>query len=180
MNRFKATLAGGLFLLVVPSATTAFASPKVGTARPNLKLVDAWARTYDTTEVGSRPLLVLYEDKDSANDNKAFKDELSKLAKGDAYKAKVVLLAVADLQGYDYWPTRGFVKDAMMSESRKAGTPIYCDWDGGAAKAFSVKPGVSNVMLYGKDGKLLFAYEGAMPEASRKELLEKLRLQVQE
>ena len=168
MNRFKATLRGGLFLLVVLIATHALASPKVGTARPNLKLVDAWARTYDTS------------DKDSANDNKAFKDELSKLAKGDAYKAKVVLLAVADLQGYDYWPTRGFVKDAMMSESRKAGTPIYCDWDGGVAKAFSVKRGVSNVMLYGKDGKLLFAYEGAMPEASRKDVLEKLRVQVQE
>jgi predicted transcriptional regulator len=143
-------------------------------------MVDAWERTYETSQVGQRPLLVLYEDKASSSDNKAFKDELSKLAKGDAYKTKVVLLAVADLTGYDYWPTRGFVKDAVRDESRKAGTPIYCDWDGSIGRALSVKRGASNVMLYGKDGKVLFSYEGAMPEASRKELLELLRQQVEE
>lgn len=178
MNRFQGLLRGGLFLIITLLAASAFASPKVGTARPTLKLVDAWGRTYETSEVGARPLLVLYEDKDSANDNKAFKEELSKLAKGDAYKTKAVLLAVADLQGYDYWPARGFVKDAMMAESRKAGTAIFCDWDGSLGKALSVKRGASNVMLYGKDGKLLFSYEGAMPEASRKDLLELLRQQV--
>ena len=176
----RALLQGALALLVLLSTAGAFGSPKVGTARPNLKFVDAWQRTDETSEVGARPLLVLYEDKGSANENKAFKDDLSKLAKGDAYKTKVVLLAVADLRGYDYWPARGFVKDAMMTESRKAGTPIFCDWDGAVGTALSVQRGVSNVMLYGKDGKLLFVYAGAMPEASRKDLLELLRQQVQE
>lgn len=42
-------------------AMTAQASPKVGAARPNIVVSDAWDRTFDLSTVGTRPLLVLYE-----------------------------------------------------------------------------------------------------------------------
>jgi hypothetical protein len=159
-------------------AVSAQASPKVGTSRPNIVVSDAWERTFDFSTVGSRPLLVLYEDKDSANQNKALKDELAQVAKGDAYKDKAVLLAFADVTGWNYWPARGYVKDAIKEESRKANTPIFCDWDGTVQRSLAVKRGTSNVFLYSREGKVIFSYEGPMPEASRKELLELLRAQL--
>ena len=160
-------------------AVSAGASPKVGVSRPNIVVTDAWERTFDLSTVGTRPLLVLYEDKDSANQNKAFKDELAQVAKGDVYKDRAVLLAFADVTGWNYWPARGYVKDAIKEESRKANTPIFCDWDGSVQRSFAIKRGVSNVFLYSREGKVIFSYEGPMPEASRKELLELLRQQLE-
>jgi hypothetical protein len=155
------------------------ALPSVGASRPQLRLVDAWERVLDLSNVGSRPLLVIYEDKDSATQNAALKQELSELSKGDRYKTRVVLAAVADVAAYDYWPVRGFVKDAIRGESQKAHTPIYCDWDGGARRALEAKAGMSNVILYGRDGRVLFAHVGAMSEATRSNLLELLRGEVE-
>jgi hypothetical protein len=156
-----------LFLL----AGDALALPALGSPRPELQLVDAWERVLDVKIVGSRPLLVIYEDKNSATLNAVFKRELSELARGDNYKSRIVLAAVADVGGYDYWPVRGFVKDAIRGESRRAGTPIYCDWNGGVRRAFGVHTGTSSVLLYGRDGKVLFANEGAMSDATRASLV---------
>lgn len=161
-------------------AAHASALPALGDARPELKLVDAWDRTLSVTRAANKPILVVYEDKDSANQNKPLKDDLAKLAKGDRYKSQIVLLAIADVGGYDYWPVRGFVKDAIQSESQKFGTVIYCDWDGAAAKAFNVRRGASSVVLYGRDGKVLLSHEGAVPADKRAQLVEMLRAQVGE
>jgi hypothetical protein len=174
------TLTSLLFvaLVVMPFsllAGDAFGLPALGTPRPELRLVDAWERVLDVRIVGSRPLLVIYEDKDSAALNATFKSELSELAKGDRYRTRIVLAAVADVGGYDYWPVRGFVKDAIQGESRKAGTPIYCDWNGAVRRALGVNAGTSSILLYGRDGRVLFASEGAMSGAMRAALIAMLR-----
>ena len=66
------------------------------------------------------------------------------------------------MSSYDFWPAKGFVKDAIREESRKAGTTIYCDWDGTFRKAYRLRQGISNVILVGKSGEVLFAAEGAL------------------
>ena len=161
-------------------ASPARALPTLGSARPEVRLVDAWDRTLAVTRAANKPILVVYEDKDSATQNKPLKDELAQLAKGDRYKKAITLLAIADVAGYDYWPVRGFVKDAIQGESQKFGTVIYCDWDLSAARAFNVRRGVSNIVLYSRDGKVLLAHEGAMPAEKRAELIAMLRAQVGE
>lgn len=160
-----------LFLLAAPAA----ALPAVGQARPEITLVDAWDRPFTLGKSGTKPILVVYEDKDSATQNKALKDELGKLAKGDRYRNAVALIAVADVTGYDYWPVRGFVKDAIQDESVKWNTPIYCDWNGTFRNAFGIRRGTSTILLYGKDGKVLLSHEGAMPGEKRQELVELIR-----
>lgn len=164
--------------VLLPLTGAAGALPRVGSARPDVKLVDAWERSLQLDSLKGMPVLVVYEDKESSTQNKALKDELAKLAKGDKYKKSIALVAVADVQGYDYWPVRGFVKKAIREESSKMNTVIYCDWDGGARGKLALDRGTSNVVLYGKDGKVLFAHGGAMPEAKRKELIGLLRAQV--
>ena len=167
-----------IILTVLLVATSASALPTVGDARPTMTLQDAWDRQLAVTAKANKPILVVYEDKDSAKQNQTLKDELAKLAKGGKYRDAVTLLAVADLGAYDFWPARGFVKDAVQSESLKIDTPIYCDWDGSARKAMGLQSGTSNVILYGRDGKVLFASKGPIDAESRTKLIELVRAQV--
>ena len=151
---------------IVFAATAADAAPRLGDARPAIVLKDGWDRALDLGRVGSKPLLVFYEDKASSTQNQAFKDELSRRAK-TPNASRVVLAAVADVQGYDYWPARGFVKDAIRSQSNAIGAPIYCDWSGAVRSALGVRRGVSTVVLYDASGHVVFAHEGAMDAATR-------------
>ena len=121
----------------------------------------------------------MYEDKDAATQNTTLKKELGDLAKGDKYKSKIGLAAVADVSSYDFWPVKGFVKDAIREESKKAGTTIYCDWNASFRKTFKLSKGKSSVVLVGKDGKVLFAGEGALSADDRKKLLALLKAQVE-
>lgn len=179
MNAARRVAGAVLVLSVTATAADASAVSPVGSTRPDIRLVDAWERTFDLTQVGARPLLVVYEDEDAVKQNAPFKEELSRLAKGDRYRTKIVLAAVADVAGYDYWPVRGFVKDAIRDESIKAGTPIYCDWNGAVRRAIGARPATSTVILYDRDGKAVFAHEGSMPEATRATLLATLRRMVE-
>ncbi len=151
---------------VTLGASAAHALPKVGDARPSVVVKDAWDRTFDPSQVAGRPLLLVYEDKESSTQNQAFKDELSRLAKGPQ-ASRIVLAAVADVQGYDYWPARGFVKDAIRSQSRAIGAPIYCDWSGAMRRALGLQRRTSSIILYDATGHVVFAHEGAMDQATR-------------
>lgn len=165
-------LAASLFAFVPASSD---AAPSLGGARPDVSFVDAWDRALVLPKTSGKPVLLVYEDKDSANQNLALKNELSSLARGDAYKNRVVLLAVADVSGYDYWPARGFVRDAIRSESVKLGTPIYCDWDGRVRDTLALEAKRSNVVFYGKDGRVLFSHAGTLPDTKRKELVKLMK-----
>lgn len=165
--------------LVAVGASDALALPKEGEKAPNARVEDADGRGLEMKSLKGRPILIVYEDKDSAQQNQALKDELSKLAKGDKYKATIALAAVADVSSYDFWPVKGFVKDAIREESKKIGTPIYCDWTGGFRTTFKLREGTSNVILVGKDGRVLFAAEGTVGAEGRKRLIGMLRTQVE-
>jgi hypothetical protein len=160
-------------IAVALASSSAQALPRVGDARPRLVLKDAWDRQLDFGQIGGRPLLLVYEDKESSSQNQAFKDELSRVAKGPR-ASKIVLAAVADVQGYDYWPARGFVKDAIRSQSNAIGAAIYCDWSGAIRSALGLKRRTSTVVLYDASGKVVFAHEGAMDASTRARAIELL------
>ena len=129
------------------------ALPKVGDDAPSGKLEDANGKTLETKSFKGKPVLIVYEDRDTATQNEKLKQELSVLAKGDKYKSKVALAAVADVSAYDFWPASFFVKDAIRKESKKQGTTIYCDWNASFRRAFKLSAGKSSVVLIGKDRK---------------------------
>jgi len=178
--RWAAASAAVTFSLVTLALTgSALALPKEGELAPNARVEDADGNALELKSFKGKPTLIVYEDKDSAALNKSFKEELSKLAKGDKYKSAVGLAAVADVSSYDWWPVKGFVKSAIRDESKKAGTTIYCDWKGSFRDTLKLKKNSSNVVLIGKDGKVLFAGEGALDANERKRLLELLKSQVE-
>ncbi len=173
----KLVSAAALAAVLVPGVSLAL--PKEGVEAPNARLEDADGHKLQMSSLKGKPILIVYEDKDSATQNQPLKDDLSKLAKGDKYKSKVALAAVADVSGYDFWPVKGFVKDAIREESKKQQTTIYCDWDGSFRKTYGIRKGASNVILIGKDGRVLFAGSGALGANDRKRVIELLGAQVE-
>jgi hypothetical protein len=164
-------------VLAVASHAGALVAP--GSLRPSGRVQDADDETLDLRAINGKPILVLYEDKDSAKVNDAFKADLSRLAKGDRYRKAVALVPVADVQSFDFWPVRGFVKDAIRSESKKQGATIYCDWDGNFQRAAGFKRGTSSVLLIGRDARVLFSHEGALSAEQRERLIALLRSEVE-
>jgi hypothetical protein len=168
------TLAAALLL-----GASATALPSRGSQAPNAKIEDADGRVLWMKALKGKPILVVYEDKDSATQNQPLKNDLSKLAKGDKYKSAVALAAIADVSSYDFWPVKGFVKDAIREESKKVGTTIYCDWDASFRNAYKLKEGTSSVVLVGRSGEILFAGEGALSTDARKRLLDLLKTEIE-
>lgn len=168
--------AAGLCALTL--AGNASALPAIGAAGPAGTVVDAEGRGLDLHGIKGKPTLLVYEDKEATKQNLQLKSELSKLAAGDTYRQAIALVAVADVEGYDYWPARGFVKSAIRTESKKLGNTIYVDWTGGVRKAAGFKKGLSTILLMGRDGKVLFSHEGAMAAVDRTRLLSLLQEQV--
>ena len=178
MLRLRAAVGVAAITLSTLGSSPALALPAEGDAAPNARIEDADGRALELKAFKGKPILIVYEDKDSAGQNQLLKDALSKLAKGDRYKTAVVLAAVADVSAYDFWPVKGFVKDAIREESRKQGTTIYCDWSGAFRGAYRLRPGVSSVVLVGRDGHVLFAVEGAASAEQRQRLVSLLKAQV--
>jgi hypothetical protein len=167
-----------IVLLALALGGTADALPQVGAPRAAARVIDANDRTLDLGGIRNKPMLVVYEDKDSAAMNTALKEQLALLARGDRYRTAVALVPVADVEGYDYWPVRGFVKSSIRGESKKIGATIYCDWDGSFRRAMGLRRGTSNIVLFGRDARVLFASEGPLGKTDRDRLVALLRSQV--
>lgn len=177
-RRPRSLVLAATFLTVATVASATFALPTPGALRPATSVVDADDRRLDLRAVNGKPMLILYEDKDSSKLNGALKDDLAKLARGGQYKEAVALVPVADLQGYDYWPVRGFVKDAIRSESKKVGATIYCDWDGSFQRASGLRRGTSSVVVIGRDARVRLAIEGKLTPEQREQVIGLLKSEV--
>jgi hypothetical protein len=157
-------------LVTTGAARPAEAAPRVGVEPTDARAVDVDDRVFSIASAKGRPLVIVYEDRDSAKVNAATKRDLGELMKDGAIKGSLVVAAVADVSEYDSWPAKGFVKDAIREQSKKTGTTIWCDWSGGFRKALELRKGTSNVLVIGRDGRVKLAVEGALTEEQRREL----------
>lgn len=158
----------------------AHALPPLGATVPNARIEDPDGRALELRALAGvrRPVLIVYEDKDSAAQNEAFKRELAERAAGDRYLGAVSLVAVADVSAYDFWPVRGFVRDAIRDEARKHRTPIYCDWTAAFREALRLNKGASNVVLLDRTGRVVFAAAGTLTPAERQAIFDRLRAEI--
>jgi predicted transcriptional regulator len=164
-----------LFFVLALAAATAIALPRPGTAAPAARAQTLDGKVLDARAQRGKIALIFYEDKDSTQQNKALKDAITQQGKATGHKLNVVIYAVADVSGFDWWPARGFVQDAIRDEETKSKTSIFLDWTGSFGKAFDVKPGVSNVVLLNSDNKVVLAHSGVVPQAMRQRILDEIR-----
>ena len=129
------------------AAAPALALPKVGTARPAIKLVDAWDRELDIARL-AQPLLIVYEDKDDGNSNAVMKTDLASLDAASHYR-KTVLQPKEVLAAVELYPE----------------IPVALHLDHGNAPATCISAidlGFTSVMMDGSleaDGKTPSSFE---------------------
>jgi hypothetical protein len=156
----------------------ALALPRLGERVPDALLSDPEGKALDTRALRGKSALLLYEDEGSLAQNAPLKDALADLARDARYRAAIALAPVADLSEYAGWPLRGAAEDAIRARSREAGVSIYCDWDGSFRRAYRLHQGLSNVVLLGPDGRVLFAAAGPLRPEQRSRLLALLARQL--
>lgn len=167
--RPAALLVSFALMLASPFAHALLSPGSVPKDFPVLDADDKPARL--STLRAGKPTLVFYEDKDGGGQNDRFKQRLGKLRETSPAAKKVVLLAVADVGNYDYWPAKGFVKSALRDAGKKAGITVWADWTTEGRKSLGAHAGKSNVVLLDAAGKVLWSSAGALTAAQESDLL---------
>ncbi len=130
--------------------------------------VDATLRTSAGDEVRlsrwrGKPVILFYEDKDSTTLNSALKETLFARGRERGLLDSASVVAVANLQKFDFFPARQIALSYVRDEEKKAGVPILVDLDGtlGAAP-WQLPMKTSNVLLLDATGALVFRHSGKM------------------
>lgn len=119
------------------------------------------------SDFAGKVVVLIYEDRESAQQNAALKRELAERAQRADRSRNVVLLPVADLHAYDFWPAHGFARKAVVDAAAKAGIEILMDWEGSTARALKLHPKQSQVLVFDAAGSELFRSSGTLSDAER-------------
>jgi peroxiredoxin len=164
-----------VFVLAVSLiAFEASALLKTGSTLGDFKVHDYQDKAFSLSALyAGKAALIIFEDKDSGGQNQAFKKRLAPLQKTAG--GKVVLIPVADVSKYDYWPAKGFVKDALRDAGRKNGVKVYADWSGKMRTALGASAKRSHLVLVDKNRKVLWASAGKLTKTQEDKLLDLIR-----
>jgi hypothetical protein len=121
-----------------------------------------------------RVLLMMYEDRDSQGLNAALKEEVRQRMAAERLSGLLVVVPVADVSRYDYWPARSVVRKAVVEQARKLGAEILLDWKGQVRRRYGFRSPGSNVALIGHDGQLLFHQTTTLADPDRRRFHELL------
>ncbi|RKH34174.1 peroxiredoxin family protein [Corallococcus sicarius] len=163
----KAWIAGAL------TVTLAAGSAGAAAPAPEPEPVDATLSTSKGERVQlsrwrGKPVILFYEDKDSTTLNLPLKNELFTRGRERGLLQSAWVVAVANLEKYDFFPARGIALSYVRDEEKKAGVPILVDLEGTLGDApWKLPTKTSNVMLLDAEGKLVFRHSGRMKEEDR-------------
>lgn len=115
-----------------------------------------------------RVVVLLHQDRHSSEQNAAFKDALGRLAV--RYADRLQLVALADVGGYDFWPAKGYVKDALRPVSDAGNVTVLCDWKSSVRKAYSLPAKQSAVFVVAR-GELRHLARGTLMAGEAEALL---------
>ncbi len=150
------------FVLLVGLAAPGLAQPSgvtVETTRGSaVRLSALWGR----------PAVLFYEDKDGAAQNQPLKEELAAQGHARGLASAVNVIAVANVEGFDWFPAKSFVVSTVREAEEASGIPVYLDFHG----ALKLKPWAltgkgSTVAVVDQNGSLVFARNGPL---SREEI----------
>jgi hypothetical protein len=153
-------------------ASPAWALPVVGSAAPTARLKDPDDRAVSIEGLRGRLALIVYEDKSSSGQNQVLIRELKAQAAKLDPGAPITFVPVADVSGYNFWPVKGIARNTVRNKAREGGYPIFCDWDGQFRAKFQLQRSKSNVVLVGRNGRVLFAKAGTLTTEERGRLLQ--------
>ncbi len=166
-------LAWLVYLPSVRSAQTGGSlQPASPTAAPLLQavLLDLADKPVVLKQLVGKVVVVLHQDRYSSEQNELFKDKLSALVARFPEQLRVV--ALADAGGYNFWPAKGYVKDALRSVEQKGGAIVAVDWKGAVRKAYQIAPKQSAIFVLDKRQELAQFSHGTLNPVENQQLAE--------
>jgi hypothetical protein len=132
--------------------------------------MDATLRGLDGKEVAlsrwrGKPVILFYEDRHSTTLNSSFKEALIARGQAQGLLEAAWVVAVANLEAFDFFPARGIAISRVRDEEKKWGIPILVDLKGtlGAAP-WNLPKKTSSVLLLDGTGTVVYRYSGRMKQ----------------
>ncbi|WP_233261639.1 hypothetical protein [Vitiosangium sp. GDMCC 1.1324] len=112
-----------------------------------------------------KPVILFYEDRHSTTLNSAFKEALFARGEELGLLDAAWVVAVANLESFDFFPARGIALSHVRDEEKKWGIPILVDLKGTLGKApWNLPTKTSSVLLLDGNGMIVYRYSGRMEE----------------
>lgn len=159
--------------MLAPSPARALVAQ--GSRLADFVLEDPDGKTVRYSAWAGRTILLIYEDRVAVDWNAALK---KRLAREKGLPRSVVVLPVADMRKYGYWPARSFAQREMKNRTKQMGRTLFGDWSGQAAKVLGVTGKTSSVVLVGEDGTVRWTGSGRLTAERIDDLLAVLRKEV--
>ena len=143
------------------------AAPQAGVGIPFVEVVDVDDKPH-TIPYRGKPHVVVYEDKDAGSQNRRAHVLLDKLSSFPQNHGRYEVIAVADVEQYDFWPAKKYVLEHLRKEMVDEKSIIFCDWKGKARKTWGLAKKKSVILVLDEEGKLRFAAQGPMSDEQYK------------
>lgn len=122
-----------------------------------------------------KPVILFFEDRDSPDLNKEFKDRLFQMGQERNLLDAAHVVAVANLEPFDFFPARDFALAAVRKEEARWGIPILIDWKGALSAApWNLPEDTSSVTLLDSEGRVVYEHSGLLSKADQQRFLERL------
>lgn len=165
-------LLASLFLLLDPAPVRGGeALPRVEPPPIQVTDVDGNVRPLPGRTV---PIVLVYEDRKSERQNQHVYPLLGKLRRADNAE-KIELVAVADVEEYDFWPAKQFVIAHVRRIIKKEKTPIWFDWRGLVRRGLGLVASQSAIVLMDPDGSVRWSGQGPLTDEQQATLVQELQ-----
>jgi hypothetical protein len=122
-----------------------------------------------------KPVILFYEDRHSTTLNSSFKEALFARGREQGLLDVAWVVAVANLEAYDFFPARGIALSHVRDEEKKWGIPILVDLKGTLGKEpWNLPTKTSSVLLLDGTGALVYRYSGRMKEEDQETFFQAL------
>ncbi|WPB75904.1 hypothetical protein KYC5002_43805 [Archangium violaceum] len=149
-------------------------------AEPQVGPMDATLRGSNGKEVAlsrwrGKPVILFYEDRHSTTLNSPLKEALFSKGRELGLLDAASVVAVANLESFNFFPARGIALSHVRDEEKKWGIPILVDLKGtlGAAP-WNLPTKTSSVLLLDSQGALVYRYSGRMKDEDQKTFFQTL------
>lgn len=158
------TMALFLTLALLPARFCAADSIAVGSPAPDFNVVSGDNKTLTLNDIKGKTAVLFYESKNAVEQNRKLKTALNEFydSQPENIKDGIIRISVIDCKGVMF---AGAWKKELRENSAKEGITIYGDWDGRMSADYSVKAGVSNVMVIDKGGTVRYSGSGKIADA---------------
>jgi len=156
-------------------AVAAVSGPALGEDPMEAVLESAYGQPVRLSATRGQPVILFFEDRDSLALNQALKDELFQRGKEKGLLKAVRVVAVANLQPFNFFPARqialAFVRDAQG----KVNVPIWVDWKATLSQTpWNLPARSSSVVLLDAEGRVAFQRSGKLSQAERAQFFQAL------